>query len=293
MRRQGLGTLYVVATPIGNLEDITLRALRVLKEVGLVAAEDTRSARRLLTHYELKARLVSFFEANKMARLPVLLEALEQQDVALLSDAGTPVISDPGRELVAEAANRGFPVVALPGASAVTSALAVSGFDGNSFRFAGFLPRRGVERRKALESLSASRETLVIFEAPHRLRACFQDMLDALGDRPVAICRELTKLYEEVFRGTLSDAIVHFQEPRGEFTLVVQGAPDAPVKSDPAAARSELQQLKASGVRAKEAVATASQNWGLSRREAYRLWLSLGDDLLGDDIQNGPHSRNE
>ncbi len=268
-----MGTLYVVATPIGNLEDITLRALRVLKEVEVVAAEDTRSARRLLTHYGLKARLVSFFEANKMARIPVLLGALEQGDVALVSEAGTPIVSDPGRELVAEAVSQGYPVAALPGASAVTSALAVSGFNGNSFRFAGFLPRRTGERRRALSALSSSRETLVVFEAPHRLRSSLQDMIDALGDRPVAVCRELTKLHEEVFRGTLSEAVDHFQEPRGEFTLVVEGAPYAPVQADPEAARSELLRLKESGVRAREAVATVSQKWGLSRREAYRLWL--------------------
>ena len=259
------------------MEDITLRALRVLGEVGLVAAEDTRSARRLLTHHGLKARLVSFFEANKMARLPVVIEALGQGDVALLSDAGTPVISDPGRELVAEASRHGFPVVALPrwpGASAVTSALAVSGFDGNSFRFLGFLPRRQVDRRRVLTAAATSTETVVIFEAPHRLRASLQDMLETLGDRPVAVCRELTKLYEEVFRSSLSEAITHFQEPRGEFTLVVQGAPDSPTEADPEAASQELLRLKAAGVKAKEAVAAVSQGYGLSRREAYRLWLS-------------------
>ena len=279
-----MGTLYVVATPIGNMEDITLRALRVLKEVEVVAAEDTRSARRLLSHHGLKARLISFYEANKMARLPSLLDALQHGDLALLSEAGTPVVSDPGRELVAEAAECGFPVVALPGASAVTGALAVSGFDGNSFRFVGFLPRRVAERRKALASLARNAETLVVFEAPHRLRASLKDMVDTLGDRPVAVCRELTKLYEEVFRGTLSEALDHFEEPRGEFTLVLQGAPVKPTESDADAALAELQSLKASGVRAKEAVAMASQEFGLSRREAYRLWLTLsgeGDKALG------------
>ena len=279
-----MGTLYVVATPIGNMEDITLRALRVLKEVEVVAAEDTRSARRLLTHYGLKARLVSFYEANKMSRLPSLLDTLQQGDLALLSDAGTPIVSDPGRELVAEAAERGFPVVALPGASAVTSALAISGFDGNSFRFVGFLPRRAGERRKTLASLAGNTETLVVFEAPHRLRASLKDVLDILGDRPVAVCRELTKLYEEVFRGSLSGALDYFEEPRGEFTLVLQGAPDKPTEGDADAALAELQSLKASGVRAKEAVAMASQEFGLSRRETYRLWLSLSgndDKALG------------
>ncbi len=272
-----MGTLYVIATPIGNLEDITLRALRVLKEVELVAAEDTRTARRLLNHYGLKARLVSFFEANKMARLPSLIEALQQADLALLSEAGTPVISDPGRELVALAADRGFSVVVLPGASAVTTALAVSGFEANSFLFLGFLPRRAADRRKKLAVVAATHETLVIFEAPHRVKACLQDMLEAFGDRPIAVCRELTKMYEEVFRGTVSEALDHFQQPRGEFTLVLQGAPVGPVQSDPDEAAKELRRLKDAGIKAREAVATVSQKWGLSRRQAYSLWLSLGD----------------
>ena len=265
-----------MATPIGNLEDITLRALRVLGEVELVAAEDTRSARRLLTHHGLKARLVSFFEGNKMARLPSLLEALREGDVALLSEAGTPVVSDPGRELVAEAAARGFPVVVLPGASAVTSAVAASGFNGDAFRFLGFLPRRAVERRRALGTVADSGETLVIFEAPHRLRACLEDMLGILGDRRVAVCRELTKFYEEVFRGAVSEALEYFEEPKGEFTVVVQGVTATGAQADAEGALDELRRLRGDGVKAKEAVTAVSQGWGLSHRETYRLWLSLG-----------------
>ena len=243
----------------------------------MVAAEDTRSARRLLTHYETKARLVSFFEGNKMARLPTLLDSLDQGDVALLSEAGTPVISDPGRELVAQASAQGFPVVSVPGASAVTSALAVSGFNAGSFRFLGFLPRRASERRRTLANAASAPETLVVFEAPHRLRACLTDMLDAFGDRPLAVCRELTKMYEEVFRGTVSQALEYFHEPRGEFTLVLQGAPPDESQADPLEVSQELRQLKETGVKAKEAVATVSERWGLSRREAYRLWLSLAN----------------
>ena len=243
----------------------------------MVAAEDTRSARRLLTHYETKARLVSFFEGNKMARLPTLLDALDQGDVALLSEAGTPLVSDPGRELVARASEQGFPVVAVPGASAVTSALAVSGFNADSFRFLGFLPRRAGERRRTLSNAASASETLVVFEAPHRLRACLADMLNALGDRPLAVCRELTKMYEETFRGTVSQALDHFQEPRGEFTLVLQGAPPQESHPDSREVTQELCRLKETGVKAKEAVATVSERWGLSRRETYRLWLSLAN----------------
>ena len=212
-----------------------------------------------------------------MHRLPTLLDALDQGDVALLSEAGTPVISDPGRELVAQASAQGFQVVAVPGASAVTSALAVSGFNADSFRFLGFLPRRAPERRRTLANAASAPETLVVFESPHRLRACLADMLDALGDRPLAVCRELTKMYEEVFRGTVSQALDHFQEPRGEFTLVLQGAPPQESQADSREVTQELRRLKEAGVKAKEAVATVSERWGLSRREAYRLWLSLAN----------------
>ena len=278
-RRSALGTLYVVSTPIGNLEDITLRALRILKEVDVIAAEDTRSARKLLTHYGTTARLISFFEGNKIARLPTLLDALDQGDVALLSEAGTPVVSDPGRDLVSRASEQGFNVVVIPGASAVTGALAVSGFNADSFRFLGFLPRRAAGRRRTLANAASVPETLVVFEAPHRLRACLSDMLDAFGDRPIAVCRELTKMYEEVFRGTISQALDYFQEPRGEFTLVLQGAPPQEPQADSRDVTQELRQLRKSGARAREAVSTVSDKWGLSRREAYRLWLSLGTEL--------------
>ena len=271
----------MIATPIGNLEDITLRALRVLGEVKLAAAEDTRSARKLLSHYGLKLRLVSFYEANKMARLPGLLEALEQGDVALLSEAGTPVISDPGCDLVRAAAAHGFPVVALPGPSAVVTALALSGFEANSFRFLGFLPRRAADRRRALEATASCAQTLVVFEAPHRLQASLRDMLEAWGDREVALCREMTKLHEEVFRGTISEAITHFQEPRGEFTLVVQGAQETLARGDPEQARKELARLRDAGVRARDAVAAVSQAWGLPHREVYSLWLSLAKEAEG------------
>ena len=218
--------LYVVATPIGNLEDITLRALRVLGEVTLIAAEDTRTARKLLNRYDIKTRLTSYFEHNKKNKMPVLLETLEEQDIALISEAGTPGISDPGYELIKAAIEKGFRVVALPGASAVTTAMAASGLPADQFVYLGFLPRKKGEKRRLLESVSTEPRTIICFESPYRVVDSLQAMLEKLGDRNVAVCRELTKLYEEVFRGTLSECVKHFQKPRGEFTIVIQGTGD-------------------------------------------------------------------
>ena len=218
--------LYVVATPIGNLEDITLRALRVLGEVQLIAAEDTRTARKLLNRYDIKTRLTSYFEHNKKNKMPVLLETLEEQDIALISEAGTPGISDPGYELIKGAIERGFQVIALPGPSAVTTAMAASGLPADQFVYLGFLPRKKGEKRRLLESVSTEPRTIICFESPYRVVDSLQAMLEKLGERNVAVCRELTKLYEEVFRGTLSEAVEHFHKPRGEFTIVIQGTGD-------------------------------------------------------------------
>jgi 16S rRNA (cytidine1402-2'-O)-methyltransferase len=215
--------LYVVATPIGNLEDITLRALRVLGEVQLIAAEDTRTARKLLNRYDIKTRLTSYFEHNKRMKMPVLLELLKEQDIALISEAGMPGISDPGYELIRAAIEMDVQVVPVPGSSAVTTALAVSGLPCDQFVYLGFLPRKKGEKRTLLVSVSEEPRTLVCFESPYRVVDSLQAMLEMLGDRNVAVCRELTKLHEEVFRGRLSAAVKHFQKPRGEFTIVVQG----------------------------------------------------------------------
>jgi 16S rRNA (cytidine1402-2'-O)-methyltransferase len=273
-----MGTLYVVGTPIGNLEDLTLRASRILGEVSLVAAEDTRVTRRLLNHLGVHTPLTSYHRHNWQSRLPQLMNALESGDVALVTDAGMPGVSDPGSEAVAQAAEAGFPVEAVPGVSAVTTALAVSGLTGDAFLFLGFPPRRGRERREAMESLASAPQTLVIFEAPHRVRATLSDLLTTLGDREVVVCRELTKLHEEVFRGRLSRAAEHFQSPRGEFVLVVAGATDLPVSPEPtesdlAAALSRLRQLRESGARARQAVAMVSQDSGIPRKTVYQLWL--------------------
>ena len=269
-------TLYLVATPIGNLEDITLRALRVLREASLIAAEDTRTTRHLLAHHGIKARLVSYNDHNKRARTPRLLEALRQGDIALVSEAGTPGVSDPGSDLVVAATAAGFSIVPIPGPSAVTTALVVSGLPTRQFIYLGFLPRRSGQRRRLLAGLVGEPRTIVAFESPHRLQQAFADMLAALGDRRLAVCRELTKAYEEVFRGRLSEAIDHFQEPRGEFTIVLEGA--LAIVDDAGAgeaARDELRRLKAQGMTARDAVAAVCRRYGLSRRLAYRLWLEL------------------
>lgn len=271
-------TLFLVATPIGNLEDITLRALRTLREVALIAAEDTRTTRKLLSHYEIRTPLTSYNDRNKRLKAPVILDRLRDADVALVSEAGMPTISDPGQDLVRAAWEMGARVVPLPGASAVTAALAVSGLPSRTFTYLGFLPRQTGARRRLLRSVAARTDTLVAFETPHRLRDALADILQELGDRPLAVCRELTKLYEEVFRGRLSEALERFQEPRGEFTLVIAGAPDAEA-AEPADAddevREEMRRLRTEGSSAQEALSRLASRYGLSRRRLYRLWLDL------------------
>ena len=267
-------TLYVVATPIGNLEDVTLRALRVLREVSLIAAEDTRTTRKLLSHYDIHTPLTSYYDHNKGQKLPHLLQALERGDVALVSEAGTPGISDPGLELVAAASAAGFPVVSVPGPSAVAAALAVSGLPADRFLFLGFLPRAQGERRALLRSVAAMPFTLVIFEAPHRLQRSLADILETLGDRPVTVLREATKLHEEVFRGRVSEALEHFERPRGEFTLVVGWEPSEETPS-PEDAEEVLRSLLARGASGREARALVAEETGMSRREVYRVWLRL------------------
>jgi 16S rRNA (cytidine1402-2'-O)-methyltransferase len=221
-----LGTLYVVATPIGNLEDITLRALRVLKEVPLVAAEDTRVTRTLLRTYDIHTQLASFHEFTSPARRGRLVERLDDGDVALVTDAGTPNVSDPGYPLIRDALEAGHSVVPVPGASSVLAALMVAGLPTHAFCFEGFLPRASAARRKLFGRHADSEATLIVFESPYRVVASLQDLVAVLGPgRPVAVGRELTKHFEEVFRGTASGALEHFtrQAPRGEFTLLVGG----------------------------------------------------------------------
>ena len=269
-----MGTLYVVTTPIGNLEDLTLRAIRILSEVGLVAAEDTRQSRKLLTHLGISKRVVSYNQHNAPQRTPQLLQSLLKEDVALVTDAGVPAVSDPGADLVRAAAEQGTNVIAIPGPSAVTTALSVSGMGGDSFRFVGFPPRARKSRRNLLAGLEAEPSTLVFFESPHRIRALLEDLVVVFRDRPIAVCRELTKFYEDVFRGTASDSLAHFDNPRGEFVVIVQGAPHRKeIQVDTAGARTALAALKAQGQTRRDAVVQVTDAFAITKREAYRLWL--------------------
>ena len=272
-----MGILYLVATPIGNLEDITFRAVRVLQEVSTIAAEDTRTTKKLLQRHKITTPLVSYYEGNHAKRIPFLLEKLGRgNDVALVSEAGTPIIRDPGQELVQAAAQNGVKVVPIPGPSAVTAALSVSGMSSGEFHFLGFLPSRRKERVQVLERVATSPHTLVIFEAPHRFQASLRDMASVLGsDRAVAVCRELTKMYEEVFRGTIEEASAHFTQPRGEFTLVIAGSGNAgPSKDvDEAQLIQELRALEQANTPAKVAVPRVAREHNLPRRLVYRLWL--------------------
>jgi 16S rRNA (cytidine1402-2'-O)-methyltransferase len=267
--------LYVVATPIGNLEDISLRALRVLREVKLIAAEDTRKTRRLLITYQIKTPLTSYYEHNKQTKLDYLLDCLKEGDVALVSEAGMPAISDPGYELIAAANQRGIPVVPVPGPSAVITALAVSGLPTDRFTYIGFLPHKANARRRLLESVAAEPGTIIALESPHRLPAAMDDIRLTLGDRRLVVCRELTKLHEEVFRGTVSEAIQHFTEPRGEFTLVIEGQRDKGKPQLTEEVEKQLHRMYLSGSTAKEATATVAGETGLSRKELYQAWLRL------------------
>jgi 16S rRNA (cytidine1402-2'-O)-methyltransferase len=272
----------VVSTPIGNLEDISLRALRVLREARLIAAEDTREARKLLAHYDIHTPAISYHAHNERARVAPILAALAAGDVALVSDAGTPTLSDPGRELIQAAVAAGHAVTAVPGPVAAITALALSGLDTSCFLYLGFLPRTGKARRQLLEQVADQPWPLVLFEAPHRLLATLADLEAVLGDRPCVVARELTKRHEEVRREPVSAARAHFAAtaPRGEFTLVIAGAapPTAAEQALQAAdretqARARLAELAAAGLRSREAVAQVAGALDLPRRRVYELWL--------------------
>ncbi len=269
-------TLYIVATPIGNLEDISLRALRILREVKLIAAEDTRRTKRLLITYDIKTPMTSYHERNKWTKLDYILSCLEGGDVALVSDAGMPGMSDPGYELIVAANQRGIPIVPIPGASVVITALVISGLPTEKFNYIGFLPRKANDRRRLLESVADKYGTIVALETPHRLLAALNDILLILGDRKVAVCRELTKIHEEVFRGRISNIIEHFTEPRGEFTLVIEGKRERDKPQLTPDIERQLHHMRLSGVTAKEAIARVAGETGLSKKELYRAWLGVG-----------------
>lgn len=270
-----MSALYVVATPIGNLEDITLRALRTLREVKLIAAEDTRKTKRLLATYDIRTRTTSYHEHNKRIKLEHILGCLENGDVALVSEAGMPGISDPGYELIVAASQRNIPVVPIPGASVVISAIAISGLPAERFTYLGFLPSKAGGRRRMLESVANEPGTIIVLESPHRLLESMKDILAVLGDRRVAVCRELTKIHEEVFRGTVSQAMEHFVEPRGEFTLVIDGKREKEKPQLTEDVKSKLRHMRLSGASAREAIATIAGETGISKKELYRAWLSI------------------
>ena len=269
-------SLYVVATPIGNLEDVSRRALRILREVKLIAAEDTRKTKRLLTTYDIKTPMTSYHEHNKQAKLNYILNVLKEGDVALVSEAGMPGMSDPGYELIVEANQQGITVIPIPGPSAVITALVVSGLPTDRFLYLGFLPRKSNARQHLLESVVNEYGTLVALESPHRLRATLNDLQTVLGDRQIAVCRELTKIHEEVFRGTVSQGIKHFNEPKGEFTLVIEGKREENKPQLTEDIEKQLHYMYLSGATAKEAIAKVARETGLSRKELYRAWLRLG-----------------
>ena len=272
------GTLYLVGTPIGNLEDITLRALRTLKEVDLIACEDTRQTHKLLNHYGIEKRTISYHEHNELERAPELIVHLENGDnVAVVSDAGMPGVSDPGYRLVALAVRHHIRVVPIPGASAFLSALVASGLPTDSFRFGGFLPAKAGARRSALESARTSPRTQIFYEAPHRLLETMRDVIEILGpDRRVAVAREVTKLHEEFLRGHASEVLAVLEqrgEVKGEITLLIakgeEGASGSPVGTVSARIR-EL--MRTDQMEEKDALKQAAREFGLSKSEAYREW---------------------
>ncbi len=267
--------LYVVSTPIGNLEDITLRALRVLQVAGLIAAEDTRVTRRLLNRHAISTPVTSYNEHNKRTKTARLVKELVEKDVALVSDAGTPGVNDPGADLVSASSEAGFPVVPVPGPSSITAAVSVSGIAGDGFVHMGFLPRRRGDRKRVLGDVVNFTRPIVLLEAPHRLHDSLEDMLEVLGDRHLIVCREMTKLHEEVFRGSVSAAQEHFREPRGEFCIVVEGAGESPssVSRPESTAIPLLNELRARGARAKDSVALVAAATGLPKKRVYDLWL--------------------
>jgi 16S rRNA (cytidine1402-2'-O)-methyltransferase len=272
-----VGTLYLVATPIGNLEDISARALRMLGHARLIAAEDTRLTRKLLTHFNLRTPVTSYYEHNKITKLGEILTELAQGDVALVSDAGTPALNDPGFELVRAALQAGHRVSPIPGPSAPLAALVASGLPTDSFLYLGYLPRKSAERRRLLSEVSQLPYTLIFLEAPHRLLASLKDLQQSLGDRQAAVARELTKLHEEIYRGTLSAAREHFeaQEPRGEFTLVIAGRTQEAEPWDEDRLHVLLRQRLSQGDSPSAIAAQVAGQTGWPRREVYRKIMDI------------------
>ncbi len=273
------GTLFLCATPIGNLEDITFRVLRVLKEADLIAAEDTRNSKKLLTHFEIHTPLTSYHEYNRVEKAHELVDQLlAGKNIALITDAGTPGISDPGEVLVQFALEHGITVTGLPGASASVTALSVSGQSTRRFAFEGFLPREKKERRSRLQELKEETRTIVLYESPHHLAKTLTELLETLGDRSLTICRELTKKYEEIRITTLSDVVNYYNdnEPRGEYVLVLAGAdPDVLREKEleqykGLSMEAHVAQYEAAGMDRKEAMKAVARDRGIGKREVYQ-----------------------
>src|SRR5262249_2557666 len=272
------GTLYIVATPIGNLEDITLRALRVLKEADLIAAEDTRHTKKLLSHYGIATPLTSYYDHIEASKAPALLAQLQAgKTLALVSDAGTPGIADPGYRLVKGAAEAGIAVVPIPGPCTLTALLSVGGLPTDRFAFEGFLPAKASQRRKALARLKQEERTLVFFESPHRLLDLLADLEESLGDRQVVIGRELTKLFEEVSRGTVRElrALLHGREIKGEVALLVAGRKAEGEQEEQPPLAEEIRVLEAEGLSLKEIAQVVGERHGIPKREVYALGIRL------------------
>ena len=276
-----MGKLYLVATPIGNLEDITARALRVLQEVSLILAEDTRHTGRLLKQYDISTPQDSYFEHNKLAKLEGVLKKLAEGDVALVSDAGTPGLNDPGYELVRAALEAGYAVSPVPGPSAPVAALVASGLPTDRFLYLGYLRRKSSERQRQLAEIKQLPYTLIFLETPHRLLAALGDLQSALGNRQMAVARELTKMYEEIYRGTLSQAEAHFEAhpPKGEITLVVAGAPQRLPEWSLERLEQALKDGLADGQSPSSLAREVSAQSGWKRREVYRLVMELDQAL--------------
>ena len=277
-RETDTGCLYLVATPIGNLEDITLRAIRILKDADLIACEDTRQTQKLLQHYEIRKEAVSYHAHNELTRSPELVIEMEQgAKVALVSDAGTPGISDPGHHLVTLCLRHHIPVVPIPGPSALIAALSASGLPTEEFLFVGFLPSRTGDRRKALDALKQESRTMILYEAPHRIVETLSDAADILGPRPAVIARELTKIHEEFLRGNLAELVdaANKRAPRGEITLLIgPGPPGAQLAQPKLSLKQRVEQLeKEPGMDRKAALKQAAREQGLPKREAYKKLL--------------------
>ena len=276
------GTLYLCATPIGNLEDITFRVLRVLKEVDLIAAEDTRNSIKLLNHFEIKTPMTSYHEFNKYDKAAVLVEKmLAGMNVAVITDAGTPGISDPGEELVRQAYEAGITVTSLPGAAACVTALTMSGLPTRRFAFEAFLPTDKKERTAVLEDLRTESRTIILYEAPHRLIRTLEELAGVLGDRKISVCKELTKRHEKVFRSTLQEAVAYYQgnEPKGEYVLVLEGKSFQEQREEAIAENREIplqehmQKYLDQGMDRKEAMKAVAADRGISKREVYQQLL--------------------